>query len=80
MSALTKFRTDPTDLAKWLGFRRTGESLRGELIFTDGRRYIVQDIDAHSGGTWKMATSLKALRAKSTRGGTYDEQLNRIGG
>jgi len=68
-----------TDLAEWQGFASTGQRLRGQQIFRQGRRYIVQDIDGHSGGVWKMATSPKALGSKSTRMGTYDEQLNRLG-
>lgn len=68
-----------TDLADYLGFRSTGQRLRGQTIFRDGNRYIVQDIDAHSGGVFKMADSVRGLGSKSTRTGTYDEQLNRIG-
>jgi len=33
----------------------------------------------HSGGFWKMADSIKKLENKTTRFGTYDEFLNRIG-
>ena len=68
-----------TDLARWNGFEPTRGRLRGQVIFRRGNRYIVQDIDSHMGGTWKMADSLEGLRRKSTRMGTYDEQLNRIG-
>jgi len=58
-----------------------GEGLlgSGQTVFRSGRRYIVQDIDSHAGGIWKMANSPGALGTKTTRMGTYDEQLNRIG-
>jgi RHS repeat-associated protein len=68
-----------TDLARWNGFEPTGESRRGQIIFRRRNRYIIQDIDSHMGGTWKMADSPAGLRSKRTRMGTYDERLNRIG-
>jgi len=69
-----------TDLARWNGFEPTNlRPLRGQKIFRKGNRYIVQDVDSHMGGTWKMANSPEALRSKASRIGTYDEQLNRIG-
>lgn len=70
-----------TDLARWNGFESTGARLRGQTVFRKpgSRQYIVQDLDSHLGGTWKMARSPEALRSKSTRLGTYDEQLNRLG-
>lgn len=68
-----------TDLAGWLGFRSTGRHLRRERVFTDGKRFIVQDTTSHTGGMWKMAKTDKALGSRTTRTGTYDEQLNYIG-
>ncbi len=65
--------------AKRLGFNQTGRYSHGQPIFKKGNRYITPDIDAHNGGRWKMADSIKGLARKSTRLGTYDEELNRIG-
>ena len=42
-------------------------------------RYITRDRDDHSGGAWKGAQTIKDIRSRSTRAGTYDEQLRRIG-
>jgi hypothetical protein len=52
--------------------------VKNRPVFTHGKRYIVQDIDSHSGGTWKMARSVDALRKKDARMGTYDHELNWI--
>lgn len=51
----------------------------GEPIFSNGKKYISPDRDGHNGGIWKMADSLEDLNSKSTRMGTYDKDLNRIG-
>ena len=69
------------DLANWLGYRPTNLTLKGQRVFYDRKKklYIVQDIDSHSGGTWKMAKSYEGLATKSDRLGTYDHELNRIG-
>jgi RHS repeat-associated protein len=68
-----------TDLADWLGYRSTGQTLRGEKVFTDGKRFIVQDTTSHSGGVWKMAKSPGALNSRTSGVGTYGEQLNYVG-
>jgi RHS repeat-associated protein len=68
-----------TDLARWNSFTPTNQTLRGQTIFRSSNRYIVQDIDSHAGGIWKMAGSPRALGSSSTRMGTYDAELNRIG-
>lgn len=44
-----------------------------------GKTYITPDLDSHSGGVWKAAGSVEDLGGKSTRWGTYDADLNRIG-
>ena len=51
----------------------------GEPIFSNGKKYISPDRDGHNGGIWKMADSVENLNSKSTRMGTYDKDLNRIG-
>ncbi|WP_425441655.1 toxin C-terminal domain-containing protein [Sinomonas mesophila] len=68
-----------TDLAKYLGYSRTGEFVKGERVFRSGRSYIVQDTTSHSGGVWKMAGSVEDLRHKDTRTATTDALLNVIG-
>jgi hypothetical protein len=65
--------------AKKLGFRKTNFYSHGQPIFQKGNRFITPDIDSHSGGTWKMADSVRDLASKKTRMGTYDKFLNRIG-
>ena len=42
-------------------------------------RHVTRDRDDHSGGAWKGAQTIKDIRSRSTRMGTYDEQLRRIG-
>jgi hypothetical protein len=68
-----------TDLAEYNGFRDTGRTLKGQKIFTDGKRFIVQDIDSHNGGTWKIANKIKDLGSKTTRTATTDALLTPIG-
>jgi RHS repeat-associated protein len=69
----------PRQAAAALGFRPSNERSHGQPVFTDGRRFITPDADGHIGGTWKMARSVRALGSKTTRSGTYDANLNRIG-
>jgi hypothetical protein len=62
-----------------LGFQKTNFRSHNQPVFRRGNRYITPDVDQHNGGVWKMADSVEALGRKSTRLGTYDAQLNRIG-
>ena len=71
------------DLAQHLGYRITsGRSKAGQRIYTNGKTYISQDVTMHLGrdATWKMAKTRKALNSKTTRMGTYDYLLRRMGG
>jgi RHS repeat-associated protein len=69
-----------TDMANRLGFRKTNYRSHGQVVFTDGRRFITQDVDEHKAGSlWKMADSVRALGSRKLRSGTYDYDLNRIG-
>ena len=43
------------------------------------RRLCDADKDQHNGGTWKRADSPKDLGSRTTRDGTYNENLERIG-
>ena len=72
-------KLDYEQLAKELGFERIKERSHGQPIYKKGRRYITPDVDQHNGGIWKMADSIEHLRSKTTRMGTYDKDLNRIG-
>ncbi len=67
------------EAAKKLGFDATGQYSHGQPIFKKGNRYITPDADSHNGGVWKMADSIKNLKSKKTRMGTYDANLDRIG-
>ncbi|MDQ2088174.1 toxin C-terminal domain-containing protein, partial [Herbivorax sp. ANBcel31] len=68
-----------TEAAKKLGYQKTNYTSHGQPVFKKGNSYITPDVDSHSGGIWKAARSVKDLGSKSTRCGTYDEFLNRIG-
>lgn len=67
------------DLAEYNGFRLTNETLKNQRIFTNGKEFIVQDLDSHIGGTWKIADSARALSSKATRTATTDALLTPIG-
>lgn len=67
------------EAAKALGFEATGQFSHGQPVFKKSNKYITPDIDSHIGGVWKMADSIKNLKSKKTRLGTYDEKLKRIG-
>ena len=67
------------EAARALGFEPTGQFSHGQPVFKKANKYITPDIDGHIGGVWKMADSIKGLRNKKTRIGTYDDKLRRIG-
>lgn len=66
-------------LAEYLGFTKTKLKIKDKPVYKNGKLYIVQDLDLHIGGIWKMATKPEYLASKDTRSGTYDALLNRIG-
>lgn len=71
---------EATQAAEALGYRRINETVHGnQLVFKLGNNYITRDIDGHNGGAWKMAYSVKGLESKSTRQGTFDKDMQRIG-
>jgi hypothetical protein len=63
-------------------------SKHGQPIYQEvGRNFFISpDVGsgdgggAHIGGVWKGAASAAGLRSKTTRMGTYDANLNKIGG
>jgi Novel toxin 21/Pretoxin HINT domain len=67
------------DMANRVGYRSTNYISRGQRVFTNGKTFITQDVDSHSGGLWKMAQTVADLGSKATRMGTYDYDLNYIG-
>jgi hypothetical protein len=75
-------RPEPGDfeaLAERLGFKPTAGRSHGQPVFQKGNKFISPDWDAHTGGAWKMADSVKNLGSKATRMGTYNAELERIG-
>lgn len=65
--------------AKALGFVRINELSQGQAVFKKGGMYITKDNGGHIGGAWKAATSVKNLGSETTRLGTFDVNLERIG-
>ena len=70
--------------AKQLRYTKVNERSHGQPVYLNGKapfklKYITPDLDKHNGGFWKAAESVKNLRSKRTRSGTFDEDLNRIG-
>jgi hypothetical protein len=41
-----------TQMAERVGFRPTNYTSSGQRVFTDGKRFITQDVDSHNGGRW----------------------------
>lgn len=64
------------DLARYVGFERRVKDFpfnaHGQGVWTDGRTLITLDVDAHSGGVWKM------FDRRGNRLGTFDALLNPI--
>jgi RHS repeat-associated protein len=62
------------------GWTKINERSHGQPVYKNGNYYISPDVDSHNGGVWKMCKgSPNNLRSKTTRMGTYDGNLNRIG-
>lgn len=75
-----KMTTKEADAAaSELGFQKTNYRSHGQPVYKKGNKYITPDTDGHNGGIWKMADSVENLGSKSTRMGTYDKNLKRIG-
>ncbi|WP_458723883.1 RHS repeat-associated core domain-containing protein [Pseudomonas brenneri] len=70
--------------ARRLRYTKVNERSHGQAVYFNNKaslkiKYITPDVDKHNGGFWKAADSIKNLRSKSTRSGTFDEKLNRTG-
>lgn len=77
---------EATQKATELGYVKIKERSSGQPIYkatksakVKGLPYITPDVDSHNGGAWKAATSVERLGSKTTRLGTYDANLTRIG-
>lgn len=75
-----------TQKATELGYVKINERSNGQPVYkatnsakVKGLPYITPDVDGHIGGAWKAASSVERLNSKSTRLGTYDVNLKRIG-
>ncbi|MEK4036536.1 toxin C-terminal domain-containing protein [Paenibacillus sp. FSL L8-0493] len=77
--ALRLINKETDMLAEYLGFTKTKLKIKDKPVYKNGKLYIVQDLDSHIEGIWKMATKPEYLASKDTRLGTYDALLNRIG-
>lgn len=62
------------------GFEKIKERSKSDMpIFRKGNVYISPDKDGHNGGIWKKAKSPGDFKNRTTRNGTYDKDLKRIG-
>jgi hypothetical protein len=76
-----KAQLDYDLMAKNLGFERTGARSHGQPVYRRGKEYISPDVDRHNGGIWKKATGdATNLRNKTTRDGTFNEDLTEMVG
>lgn len=70
--------------AKDLGYSKVnGVTSHGNAVFKNTKapkalKYITVDADAHSGGVWKAADTIRNLGSKATRSGTYNALLEWI--
>jgi uncharacterized Zn-binding protein involved in type VI secretion len=72
------------DVAKKLNYIKINERSQGQAVYYNSKapnelKYISKDIDQHTGGFWKAASSVKNLGRKTTRSGTYTERLIKTG-
>ncbi|MEK4715878.1 toxin C-terminal domain-containing protein [Sporosarcina sp. FSL K6-5500] len=65
--------------AEDLGYKQLNDISHGARVYQrvkgSGPKYISRDVDSHSGGSWKGATTIKNLGSPNTRSGTYDVEL-----
>ncbi|MCP1402818.1 hemagglutinin repeat-containing protein [Achromobacter insolitus] len=76
------FRTnvEARTAAEAMGYIKINETVHGgQAVYKKGDFYITRDLDGHNGGAWKGADSVKNLAAKSTRSGTFDKEMKRVG-
>lgn len=73
---------DHADQAKKMGYIKVNERSNNQAVYFKSSaksdlKYISPDVDSHNGGYWKAASSVSNLGSKSTRSGTYNEDLSR---
>lgn len=72
-----------TKAATKIGYRKTNYVSKGQAVYTTdkpkfkGLTYITPDVDSHNGGAWKAAITYENLGSKSTRFGTFNEDLSK---
>ena len=69
-------------IAEALGYKKDGSKSKGQDVYVNKKsdpKYITRDVDGHNGGAFKGADKSRDLGSKSTRKGTYDSNLNRVG-
>ncbi|MCM3005799.1 DNRLRE domain-containing protein [Priestia koreensis] len=71
-------------IAKKKGYKSTNYKSHGARVYENKKaprklRYISRDTEGHIGGAFKGADTIKNLGSKSTRSGTYNKNLKRIG-
>ncbi|MBR5422698.1 MAG: toxin C-terminal domain-containing protein [Clostridia bacterium] len=72
------------EVAKQLGYKKVnGQYSHGQTIYHSSKaskalKFISRDVDSHSGGYWKAASSIKKLASKTLRSGTYTKFLEWI--
>jgi RHS repeat-associated protein len=78
-SPIFKTNTEAAKAAARLGFEKTNFRSMGQAVFKKDNYYLTRDLTGHNGGAWKMARSVEDLGSRTTRMGTYDVNLIRIG-
>lgn len=63
-----------------LGYTKLKIRSHGQPVYKKGKSYITPDIDGHNGGSWKKPQgSPDNLKNWTSRDGTYDRNMRRIG-
>ena len=71
---------DAKKAAEALGYKKTNYTTKsGAAVYKKGNSYISRDTTGHIGGAWKEASSVDALNRKSTRNGTFDVNMKKVG-
>lgn len=60
-----------------LALKVKGATSHGQAVYTNGKNFISPDVDPHSRGVWKMASSVDGF-GPNQRLGTYDFLLQRF--
>lgn len=69
-------------IAESNGYKQVGGKSKGQAVFGNKKadpKFITRDVDGHNGGAFKGADKAKDLGSKSTRKGTYDKDIKKIG-